>query len=182
MKKERRTIPYVPKNLEQTPQWVCWTQPRRKPEETRRKKVAIRVSVLLNPPARTGLPLKPEEKLYADPQNPAAWLSYSEATRYYGAGYTSAGDMKKNPGRAESWRRIVKGVGFVFTPLDPFVGIDLDNCVRRGKIDDWANEVIESIDFLRRVFAERKGNPHHRHWSTTRVPHTQDAARRRRTG
>jgi hypothetical protein len=36
------------------------------------------------------------------------------------------------------------GIGFVFTPDDPFAGIDLDNCrdTATGEIDPWAEEVL----------------------------------------
>ena len=39
------------------------------------------------------------------------------------------------------------GVGFLFTPLDPYVGIDLDNCIDPdGNIADWALDIIEKFN------------------------------------
>lgn len=37
------------------------------------------------------------------------------------------------------------GVGFVFSKSDEFVGIDLDDCVTDGVVDDWAQEIIDDF-------------------------------------
>ena len=40
-----------------------------------------------------------------------------------------------------------KGIGFVFTPDDPFVGIDLDHCVNEdGQLESWAGNIIKQLD------------------------------------
>jgi len=39
------------------------------------------------------------------------------------------------------------GIGFVFTANDPFVGIDLDDCItEQGEIAPWASEIVEALD------------------------------------
>ncbi|MFD1563094.1 hypothetical protein ACFR99_05995 [Haloarchaeobius amylolyticus] len=38
------------------------------------------------------------------------------------------------------------GVGFVFTNQGPYVGIDLDDCVEDGHIDEWAQEIVDTLD------------------------------------
>ena len=40
------------------------------------------------------------------------------------------------------------GVGFVFCSGDPYVGIDLDDCVdpETGQIDLWASQIVEGLD------------------------------------
>jgi putative DNA primase/helicase len=40
------------------------------------------------------------------------------------------------------------GIGFVFCSANPYIGVDLDNCVdpETGEIEAWADEIIESLD------------------------------------
>jgi putative DNA primase/helicase len=40
------------------------------------------------------------------------------------------------------------GIGFVFTPEDDLCGVDLDGCLdpETGKIESWAQEIIEELD------------------------------------
>jgi putative DNA primase/helicase len=35
------------------------------------------------------------------------------------------------------------GLGFAFSPTDPFTGIDLDNCIINGELTDRARKVIK---------------------------------------
>lgn len=51
------------------------------------------------------------------------------------------------------------GIGFVFTPDDPFVGIDLDGCRNpvSGEIDDWARGVVEGINSYTEVSPSETG-------------------------
>jgi len=38
------------------------------------------------------------------------------------------------------------GIGFVFTELDTYIGIDLDKCIVDGKIEKWAMDIIKMFD------------------------------------
>lgn len=40
------------------------------------------------------------------------------------------------------------GIGFVFCSGDPYVGVDLDNCVdpQTGEIAPWATQIVEGLD------------------------------------
>jgi putative DNA primase/helicase len=40
-----------------------------------------------------------------------------------------------------------RGIGFVFDPIDPYVGIDLDNCrdPKTGEIKKWAQDIVDQL-------------------------------------
>ena len=64
--------------------------------------------------------------------NPATWGTYEQCVN-----------------EAVQWNntRGVKGVGFVFTDNDPFIGIDLDKVIDGdGKLEDWAQEWVDKLD------------------------------------
>lgn len=67
------------------------------------------------------------ERCRASSTNPADWAEFGKALNF--------------------WRRYSKeyaGLGFVFTGDDPFVGIDLDDCLDgEGKLKPWAHGVVE---------------------------------------
>jgi predicted P-loop ATPase len=50
------------------------------------------------------------------------------------------------------------GVGYVFSKDDPYVGVDLDNCLEAGKIKPWAQPIIETFsDTYAEVSPSRNG-------------------------
>lgn len=51
------------------------------------------------------------------------------------------------------------GIGFVFSPDDPFVGVDLDGCrsPETGKVADWAREIILKFDSYAEVSPSQTG-------------------------
>lgn len=61
---------------------------------------------------------------------PSTWSTYQQVVAFW----------EKNSDR-------IKGVGFVFGPSDPFIGIDLDHCLNpeTGEIEGWAGDVVEQI-------------------------------------
>jgi hypothetical protein len=62
----------------------------------------------------------------ASSTNSKTWCSWDEALKTW----------QENPGR---W----SGVGFVFSPGDPYFGIDLDDCIdAAGKLKPWAEPII----------------------------------------
>lgn len=62
-----------------------------------------------------------------------------------------------------TWSRFgrVRGsarVGFVFSALDPYVGIDIDNCVdQNGDVAAWAQELVARFDSYTEVSPSGRG-------------------------
>lgn len=79
---------------------------------------------------RTKVPCDATTGRRADVRDPAAWSSYAAARRA----------LKQSGER-------FAGVGFVFTPLDPFCGIDLDNAVdeHSGELLPWSRPIVERL-------------------------------------
>lgn len=72
----------------------------------------------------TKIPLDPSTGRKASSTDPKTWSRYRDALGVLGA----------------------DGVGFVFTATDPYVGLDLDNCVSAsGRIHPAANEVTRRV-------------------------------------
>lgn len=63
--------------------------------------------------------------------SPDTWTDFQTAWAYY-----------------EANRPRLAGVGYVFSPDDPFVGIDLDNCRDRstGHLAPWAEQIVHDLD------------------------------------
>lgn len=49
------------------------------------------------------------------------------------------------------------GLGFVFSEVDKFVGIDLDDCFENGKPKAWAQEVVDGLDSYAEITPSGKG-------------------------
>ncbi len=66
----------------------------------------------------------------ADSTDPSTWASFPQGVAA----------CQQRPGLA--------GVGFVFTPDDPYCGVDLDDCIdpETGQIKPWAAEFIKQLD------------------------------------
>ena len=77
----------------------------------------------------TKIPLNPKSPdRKASSTNPNTWASYKQA----GATYH---------------RHQCDGIGFVFSPYDPYTGIDLDKCVGcEGILEPWAQGIVDAMD------------------------------------
>ena len=61
----------------------------------------------------------------------------------------------------------VDGISFVLSEEDDLVGIDLDNCINDGNIEDWANDwVQERVKdiYKRKNFQQQKQRKHRGLW------------------
>lgn len=83
----------------------------------------------------TKLPVDPNTNQMAKTDDPSTWGSVMDAVRAY--------EINKQ----------LKGIGFVFTEGDPFVGIDLDDCrdPESEEWEDWALTILEDIDGFREI-------------------------------
>jgi hypothetical protein len=76
----------------------------------------------------TKVPLDPKTGRAASSTDPATWGTFEVALDYY--------------------RRYgLAGVGFVFSPEDPYCGVDLDDCRDRGtkELQPWAREILDGL-------------------------------------
>lgn len=78
--------------------------------------------VLWNAERNTKIPYQPTG-IKAASDNQATWVDFENA-------------------RAAEETGAFSGIGFVFTETDPFVGIDLDDCIKEAVVDDWAKEIV----------------------------------------
>ncbi len=75
-------------------------------------------------------PLNPLSLHNAGVHWPNTWSTFEEACTAYWA--------QRSDG--------VAGIGFVLTKDDPFVGVDLDHCIRQGDVREDAQRVVSALD------------------------------------
>lgn len=66
--------------------------------------------------------------------------------------------------------RIFAGIGFVFSPNDPYCGIDLDDCIdEKGNIKPWAKTIVDRLKLVAygEVSPSRKGI---KFWTRGKLP------------
>ena len=105
-------------------QWVCWKSVTN-PKKGKADKVPINV--------HTGGG--------ASTTNPATWGTFWNALNFYRAWYGREHSHTGTGGKVLTGP--ISGLGFVLTP--PWIGFDLDGCVEKGRIEPWAQEIIDMI-------------------------------------
>ena len=73
---------------------------------------------------------------YKDPEN---WMTFEGAVANYN-------ECEK-----------IDGISFVLSKEDDLVGIDLDDCVNNGSIEDWANDWVQTLDSYTEISPSEKG-------------------------
>ena len=76
----------------------------------------------------TKIPYNAHKQTRASATDSNTWCSFSKACATFAKNSTK-----------------YAGIGFVFSPNDPYVGIDFDDCLEGGKLKDWAHELVNLI-------------------------------------
>jgi putative DNA primase/helicase len=111
----------VPAEMKACPQWLCWrteTRAGRKGEAPKPTKVPY-------------IAVADARKMRrADVTDRACFVTYEQAK----AAYLAVNDYS--------------GIAFVFTPDDPFCGVDLDDCIdpATGELKAWGREIVDLLD------------------------------------
>jgi hypothetical protein len=112
----------IPALLKQCPQWVCWRYAWRVDRHGLGKWTKVPV---------TPRPVR-GRYLNAKTDDPSTWGTFKEACTAY----------IRKPWRFDG--RCLDGIGFVFSPDDPYCGWDVDNCLDdQGNISPWARSYVE---------------------------------------
>ena len=102
------------------------------------------------------IPYTPGTQDKASSTDPATWRSFQEAKHALGNG----GGFK--------------GVGFVFSPDDPYVGVDLDECVNGNGFSIASHQIVDGLSSYTEYSPSGEGGPCHRQgtvawrWETCR--------------
>ncbi len=117
----------IPRSLKRHDQFICWNTAERK--NSRGESVPVKTPIA---PWKKGS-MVPVSAM--DPDNHTDFRS------------------------ALHWSRHMQGVGvgFVFTEEDDFVGIDLDDCIVRGELTDFAEEIVGELDSYTEVSPSGNG-------------------------
>lgn len=111
----------IPKSLVTVPQWVCWQYTARDGAKQGKK------------------PIDPTTGEPADVSAPDSGTVLPNTLHHHEEGYPIGNRDVSNVD--------TDGIGFIFTTEDPFVGVDLDNCVNSEKdLKPWARDIVETLD------------------------------------
>ncbi len=112
----------IPDELKARDQWVCWREEPRLNDDGTPSLGNDGVPKLTKPPR------DPRTGRHAEVDEPATWVSYTEALAAYE-------------------RSEYDGIGYVMTAEDPYIGVDLDHCrdPETGAIEPWAKRIVERL-------------------------------------
>lgn len=111
--------PAVPEALKTRPQWVVWRYEIRDGKPTK-------VPYQINGTSETHPTRRSRRGGFgmAKSNDPTTWTDYPSVCRV---------------------RLKWDGIGFVFAVSDPYCGIDLDDCLKDGKIKPWAQPIVDRL-------------------------------------
>ena len=123
---------------------------------------------------------KPSKMLYqtngwaSSVSDPGTWTTYPLALICYQEHSTGKKfEYRYRPNRKAPYQHLncdLAGIGYVFSPEDPFTGIDLDNCIdANGNIKPWARPIIDKLTQV--AYNEVSPNNHGiKSWTQARLP------------
>ena len=88
---------------------------------------------------QTKIPKQVSTGANASSSNPSTWATYQDVL------------IAEQTGMFD-------GIGFVFTERDPYIGIDLDNCIRDGELLSWTQEIIDRFKSIAYCEVSPSGN------------------------
>ena len=93
-----------------------------------------------NSPKPTKVPYDPSTGSRASTTGLSTWVTFEKALSYFSSGHCD-------------------GIGFVFTPDDPYVGVDLDGCwdSLTGTMESWAADIVKRLDSYTEISPSGKG-------------------------
>src|SRR5262245_59895877 len=79
----------------------------------------------------TKIPVNPHTGGNAESDAPASWGTFAETLAYH-----------------QSHPDTTDGIGYVFSPDDPFAGVDFDDCldVETGELTAWGRDLVQMLD------------------------------------
>ncbi len=77
-------------------------------------------------------------KQRASVTNPSTWTSFEQALMALGSGRYD-------------------GVGYVLTEDDPLIGVDLDHCIKDGKLEGWASDIVKALNSYSEITPSKEG-------------------------
>lgn len=135
--------PAVPEALKTRPQWVVWRYEIRDGKPTK-------VPYQINGQSQTH-PTRRSSRVsfrMAKSNDPTTWTDYPSVCRV---------------------RLKWDGIGFVFAVSDPYCGIDLDDCLKDGKIKPWAQPIVEKLKTVSYGEVSPSGNGI-KFWTRAKLP------------
>ncbi|MFF3922598.1 phage NrS-1 polymerase family protein [Paenibacillus lactis] len=76
----------------------------------------------------------------ASSTDPNHWSGFEEALKIY-----------------EERKNVLSGIGYVFADGDPFTGIDIDDCIRDGKVEEEVIEIVKTLNSYTERSQSKKG-------------------------
>jgi putative DNA primase/helicase len=124
----------IPEELKQLPQWVVWHY-----EWIHKRQEWAKVPLQSRPLLQT-----PPDAQCARTNDMSTWGTFDEAMQAYQAHPPMAGDVAPSENPNEEANDGLDGIGLCLTKADPYIGIDLDDCLIDGLlIDEQARQVLE---------------------------------------